>query len=131
MVTYYKNRQLQSGSTGVVVPTGTTADRPSNPLAGLLRLNTDVNLLEYFNGTTFQSLSTGGVTYTVDAFTGNGTTTTFTMSSQVSDATQIFVFVGSIYQEPTVAYTVNGTYTLTFTSAPPSGVPINVIHTNS
>ena len=53
------------------------------------------------------------------------------MTVAESSATQIMVFVGSIYQEPTTAYTVNGSVTLTFTSAPPNTVPINVIHTSS
>jgi hypothetical protein len=53
------------------------------------------------------------------------------MSVQVSDVEQIIVFVGSIYQQPTTTYTVNGGYDITFTSAPPNGVPINVIHTNN
>ena len=55
-----------------------------------------------------------------DDFTPNGTDTTFTLSKQVANANDIAVFVGNVRQEPTTAYTVNGT-TITFTSAPPSG----------
>ena len=129
---FVKNRQLQSGSSGVVLPSGSTAQRPDYPTFGLIRYNTDSGFVEYFNGTAFVSLATGGgVTYTVDAFTGTGSQTVFTMSVAVSDPTQIMVFVGSIYQQPTTTYTVNGGYDITFTSAPPAGVPINVIHTNS
>jgi hypothetical protein len=87
--------------------------------------------VEFFNGTEFVALSSGDVQYTVDNFVGNGVQTDFTMSVAESTATQIMVFVGSIYQEPTTAYTVNGSVTLTFTSAPPNTVPINVIHTSS
>jgi hypothetical protein len=79
--------------------------------------------VEFFNGTEFVALSSGGVDYTVDNFVGNGVQTDFTMSVAESTATQIMVFVGSIYQEPTTAYTVNGSVTLTFTSAPPNTVP--------
>ena len=129
---FVKNRQLQSGSSGVVLPTGSTAQRPDYPTFGLIRYNPDSGFVEYFNGTVFVSLATGGaVNYTVDSFTGTGSQTVFTMSAIVSDPTQIMVFVGSIYQQPTTTYTVNGGYDITFTSAPPSGVPINVIHTNS
>jgi len=132
MGNFLKNRKLLSGSTGVVLPTGSTAQRPDDPMFGLIRYNTDSNLVEYFNGTIFVSLSAGGgITYTVDSFTGDGSTTVFTMSEQESNAQYITVFVGSIYQQPTTTYTVNGGYDITFTSAPPSGVPINVIHTNS
>lgn len=129
---FVKNRQLQSGSSGVVLPTGSTATRPDAPTFGLIRFNTDSGYVEFFNGTIFQSLaSAGGVTYNVDNFTGDGSTTVFNMSVAVSDAEQIMVFVGSIYQIPNTNYTVNGTIDITFTSAPPSSMPINVIHTSS
>lgn len=129
---FVKNRQLQSGSSGVVLPSGDSTQRPQNPAFGLIRYNTDSSgFIEFFNGTQFVALSSGDVEYTVDNFVGNGVQTDFTMSVAESIATQIMVFVGSIYQEPTTAYTVNGSVTLSFTSAPPNTVPINVIHTSS
>ena len=129
---FVKNRQLQSGSTGVVLPTGSAANRPDNAAFGMIRYNTDSSLVEFFNGSIWSSLSTGGsITYTVDDFTGDGVETEFTMSVAESIATQLIVFVGSIYQDPASAYTVNGGYDITFTSAPPNTVPINVIHTTS
>lgn len=129
---YVKNRRLQSGSSGVVIPTGSTATRPESPVFGLIRFNTDTGLIEFFNGSIFQSLSTaGGVNYTVDTFTGDGSTTVFTMSESESTADEIMVFVGSLYQTPVTNYTVDGTVNITFTSAPPDGVPINVIHSTS
>jgi len=132
MGNWVKNRLLESGSTSVVIPSGSSATRPDAPIFGQFRYNTDTATLEYFNGTTFSSLaSVGGINYTVDSFTGDGSTTVFTMSIQESLATQLIVFVGSIYQPPTVAYTVNGGYDITFTSAPPSGEPISVIHSTS
>jgi hypothetical protein len=129
---FVKNRQLQSGSTGVVLPTGSSANRPDNAAFGMIRYNTDSGLVEFFNGSIWSSLGTGGsVTYTVDDFTGNGVQTVFTMSVAESTATQLIVFVGSIYQDPASSYTVNGGYDITFTSAPPNTVPINVIHTTN
>ena len=129
---FLKNRQLQSGSTGVVLPTGSSATRPENALFGMIRYNTDSGLIEFFNGTVWSSLSPGGsISYTVDDFTGNGTQTIFTMSVAESSAQNIIVFVGSIYQDPATSYTVNGGYDITFTSAPPNTVPINIIHTTS
>jgi hypothetical protein len=129
---YVKNRRLQSGSSGVVIPTGSTATRPDAPTFGLIRFNTDIGLIEFFNGTIFQSLSAaGGVNYTVDTFVGDGSTTVFTMSEVESSADEVMVFVGSLYQTPVTNYTVDGTVNITFTSAPPDGVPINVIHSTS
>jgi hypothetical protein len=128
---FVKNRQLQSGSTGVVLPTGSTAQRPDYPTFGLIRFNTDTGFCEFFNGTIFQNLGTGGsVSYDVITATGDGSTVSFTLDYEYSDPTQLIVFVGSIYQEPTVAYTVSS-FTLTFTSAPASGIPINIIQTQN
>jgi len=129
---FVKNRQLQSGSTGVVLPTGGAATRPENPAFGMIRYNTDSGYVEFFNGSIWSPLGTGGtIVYNVDDFTGNGSTTVFTMSAAVSSAEQIIVFVGSIYQDPATSYTVNGGYDITFTSAPPNTVPINIIHTTN
>lgn len=128
---YVKNRQLQSGSSGVVLPAGNSATRPLAPRFGLIRYNTDLAKIEFFNGTQYVALaSAGAIQYTVDHFTGDGSTYVFTMSIAESTTTQIMVFVGSIYQDPTTAYTLNGGYDITFTSAPPSGEPISVIHSS-
>jgi hypothetical protein len=128
---YLKNRRLQSGSTGVVIPTGSTAQRPDYPTFGLIRFNTDTGFCEFFNGTIFQNMGVGGtVSYDVITATGDGTTVSYTLDFEYSDPTQLIVFVGSIYQEPTVAYTVSS-FTLTFTSAPASGIPINIIQTQN
>jgi len=127
---FLKNRQIPAASTGTVIPSGSTAERPSHPNPGFTRYNTDTNVMEYWNGTAWKTFSTsGGIVYSVDNFTGDGTTTTFTMSVAVSSAVSIQVFVGGLYQTPTTSYTVNGTTALTFTSAPPLSAPVNVIHT--
>ena len=129
---FVKNRRLQSGSTGVVLPTGSSANRPDNAPFGMIRYNTDSGYCEYFNGSIWQNMGVGGnIAYTVDDFTGNGIQTVFTMSIAESVAQQIIVFVGSIYQIPVINYTVDGGYDITFTSPPPIGVPINVIHTTN
>lgn len=129
---FVKNRQLQSGSTAVQLPTGSSATRPDAPVFGMIRYNTDLAAVEFFNGTVFESLATsGGINYTVDSFTGTGAQTIFTMSIQVSNAEDIIVFVGSLYQIPVTNYTVDGSYDITFTSAPPDGVTINVIHSTN
>ena len=129
-----KNRRLRSGSSGVVLPTGTAAQRPISPNFGMMRYNTDSALIEFFNGSGWNTLSPGGtgITYTVDDFTGDGVTTTFTMSQAATAPQQILVFVGSIYQDPATSYTViDGGTKIDFVSAPPDTVPINVIHSNT
>ena len=112
--------------------------RPVAPVFGQFRYNTDTARLEYFNGIAFIPLAAqDGVLYTVDSFTGDGSTTVFTMSEQESQVDQIIVFIGSIYQNPSASqpggptYTLDGGFDITFTSAPPDGEPISVIHTTS
>ena len=132
MGTFLKNREIQSGSTGIRIPTGSAANRPDQPVFGQIRFNTDSGFCEFYNGSIWQNFGTGGtVSYTVDEFTGDGSTEVFVMSEAESDETQIIVFVGSIYQDPATAYTVDGGFNITFTSTPPIDIPINVIHTNS
>lgn len=132
MGTFLKNRELQSGSTGIRIPTGSAANRPDNPVFGMIRFNTDTGFCEFYNGTIWQNMGVGGViSYTVDNFTGDGSTTVFTMSVAESNEEQIIVFVGSIYQDPATAYTVDGGFDITFTSAPPNTSPISVIHSSN
>ena len=65
---------------------------------------------------------------TKDRFSGDNSTTGFTMSQAANTATDIQVFVDNIRQEPTIAYSVSGA-TLTFTEAPPTGTNnVYVIH---
>jgi hypothetical protein len=132
MPTFLKNRELQSGSTGIRIPTGSAANRPDSPVFGMIRYNTDSGLVEFYNGTIWQAMSAGGsISYTVDDFTGDGSTEIFVMSIAESNEEQIIVFVGSIYQDPLTAYTVDGGFNIEFTSAPPNTVPINVIHSTN
>ena len=69
----------------------------------------------------FQSLSSS-------RFSGNGSTTAFTLSFTPAGVNDIEVFVENVRQDPHSAYTLSGT-TLTFSAAPPSGTNnIYVIH---
>jgi hypothetical protein len=129
---FVKNRKLGSGTAGVVLPTGGSATRPTDPMFGLIRYNTDFASVEYFNGIQFVTVGdANSISYTVDSFTGDGSTTVFTMSVSQSAATQIIVFVGSVYQSPVSSYTVDGGFDLTFLFAPPNGEPISVIHSTN
>ncbi len=65
-------------------------------------------------------------TRTKQDFTANGSTTAFTLSSAVASPNDIEVFVGNVRQEPTDAYTVNGT-TLTMSEAPETGLNFYVV----
>lgn len=122
-----KNPQPEGSN--IVLPTGGTASRPVTPTAGSFRYNVDLGRLEYFDGSVFNQVSdTGEVSIVVDSFTGDDSTVTFSLSVTVTGVNQVLVFVGSIYQQPST-YTITGLGNdITFSEAPPSGSPINVIH---
>ena len=123
-----KNRSIEGQS--VKLPVGTAAERPATPEAGMTRFNTTNASLEFYDGTSWNTLTISGlVDVVVDTFTGDGSTTVFgSMTNRVTDATDALVFVGGVYQTPTNDYTTDGSYDITFTSAVPNNVEINVIH---
>ena len=69
-----------------------------------------------------KKISDGNVT--VDAFSGNNSTTAFTLTLDPGDENNTRVFIDGVYQSKS-NYSVSGT-TLTFSTAPPSGTAIEV-----
>jgi len=59
------------------------------------------------------------VAFLTDTFSGNGSTTAFTMTVAPANTSSILVAVTGVVQDPST-YSVSGT-TLTFSAAPPSG----------
>lgn len=134
---FVKNRQLEQGATSVEIPQVSTANRPAGQ-NGQIIFNTTTSTYQVYNGSAWYNISEASrqKTITIDRFQGDGTTTTFgngagssiddstsaTFSVGVSDATDIMVFVGGVYQVPTTNYSIAGsgtTATITFGSAPP------------
>ena len=64
--------------------------------------------------------TTQSFTPAVDFFSGNGSTTAFTLSRPVASVAQVQVTIDNVAQNPSSAFTVSAN-TLTFTSAPLSG----------
>jgi hypothetical protein len=64
--------------------------------------------------------TTQAFTPAVDFFSGNASTTAFTLSRPVASVAQVQAVISNVPQDPGSAYTVSGN-TITFTSAPPSG----------
>lgn len=58
-------------------------------------------------------------TFLTDTFSGNGSSTAFTMSIAPASTTSVLVVVTGVVQDPST-YTISGT-TLTFSAAPPTG----------
>ena len=59
------------------------------------------------------------IAFVSDQFSGNGSTTVFTMSVAPANTASVLVIVSGVVQDPTT-YSVSGT-TLTFSAAPPTG----------
>lgn len=114
--------------TGVVMPIGTTSQRPSLAANGTFRYNTDTSRFElYQNGAWINPTSRGKVAIVKDTFTGTGSQTAFTLSQVPADANAIQVYVGNVHQNPGVSYTIS-TSTLNFAVAPPNTQTIEVYH---
>ena len=64
--------------------------------------------------------TTQAFTPAVDYFSGNASTTAFTLSRPVASVAQVQAVVNNVAQNPSSAFTVSGN-TVTFTSAPSSG----------
>ena len=107
----------------LLIPSGTTAERPATPQAGMIRFNTSLAKFEFFNGTDFVNV-TGGVggaaTITVDTFTildedSSGTPRdSYSPLSLTPAADQnVLVFLGGVYQPPS-AYNINTDSTATY-----------------
>jgi fibronectin-binding autotransporter adhesin len=85
--------------------------------------NVLTNNLLYANGTPWP-LYSGTGTFVTRTYTGDGTTTTFTVTSGTTSSS-VIVTESGVLQTPTTDYSISGT-TLTFTTAPPSGVSIQI-----
>jgi len=73
---------LSSNNNAMILPSGTTAQRPS-PTAGMIRYNSDTPTLETYVGGTWQPLATGGSGNTITL----GTSASVTNPSRSSDVT--------------------------------------------
>jgi len=71
----------------------------------------------------YRTIGTGNSV--VDQFTGNGSTTAFTVTTAPADEKNLMVYIDGVYQQKT-DYTVSGT-TLTFDTAPASGATIETV----
>ena len=115
-----KNFAINDQALTLGIPTTSTALRPAGQNGQMIYNTTTGTLQVYDNGWANISTSlSAGATITKDAFTGDGSTGSFTMTISVTNPQDILVFIGGVYQIPTTSYSVSGT-TLTFGSPPPS-----------
>jgi len=121
---FIKNAGPKTASHSFAIPIGSSSIGPDSPITGQTRWNTTTTRFEYYNGSAWAATAhEGTVNIIKDSFSGNTVQTQFTMSKSYSSGSEanVLVFVGQVYQNPGVAYTFNGTTTVTFTSAPATG----------
>ena len=114
-----------SNTDAILVPKGTTAQRPTAE-AGQFRYNTTTSQFEGYTsewGALAGSGGSGGSSssFVRDEFTGDGSTTAFTLSKSISanNEDRLIIFNEGVFQRQD-AYTLSGT-TLTFDTAPANG----------
>ena len=117
-------------TSGLIVPVGTTAQRPTGQ-AGMLRFSSTNSKLEIYNGGSWENVGSGvtGSSTTRDTFNGDNSTTAFTLSASAT-TDSVFVSINGTVQLGSDGYSVSGT-TLTFTEAPVSGDKIQVQNISS
>ena len=120
------------GSSGLVLPQGDTASRPSAQ-TGIIRYNTETSRYEVSqDGSTWTSLrteQTAGL-ITKDVWVGDGTTTTYYLSTTPTNANNIIVYVDGVMQEPGFCYTLTGNV-LAFDGSGPGDSTTEAPHANA
>ena len=85
-------------TTALKLPVGTTAQRPS-AATGQMRWNTSDGALEVYNGSAWTAVGTGSSNKILDTFTGDGSTTAFTLTVTPANEDALIVFIDGVYQE--------------------------------
>ena len=115
------NSVTVTGTTAVKMSAGTTAQRPTG-VAGHFRYNTTEGKFEGYS-TEWGEIGGGAADLKLNSFTGNGSTTAYTLSSSpVEDNT--LVYIDGVYQNKTGYAIVDNV--LTFSAAPPNTSAIEI-----
>ncbi len=119
------------GNTGITVPRGNTANRNPSPNQGEIRYNTDLNVMEIYNGSAWGSMGPFPFAFT-EYFIGDGTTYEFLLSNSVANANDIIVTNNGVQMRANKDFRIFDDNVLSFTeedstqSPPIDGAEINV-----
>lgn len=111
-----------------ITATGTVDTTVPTPTAGyMLGWNATGTGMTSINPATYYQAA-GSYNFTVQEFTGNGSTSAFTLSMSTGTLSNVEVFLNGVRQRPTSDYYLSGTNntTLNFVAAPPSAAVILV-----
>jgi len=114
-----------SGTGSLIIPSGNTAQRPGTGVTGMIRINTQLNQIEGYDGSNWVAGS--GTAITNQTLNGDGSTVTFVLDSSTTTAAAL-VMLNGVTQVPTQAYNMSPSPSanLVFTEAPASGDVIDI-----
>lgn len=102
------NVDLSSKTDSIIVPAGTTAQRPETPVLGMLRYNTTLAYFETYTAAGWSSIATPPSVTSVTPITYNGESgTSFTINGSFFDSGATVKFItaqGTEYSAGTVSY---------------------------
>lgn len=101
--------------TGLIMPVGDTSERPANAVAGTTRFNTDSDRLEVYDGSEWDTISSG---ITNQIIVADGTNTTYALD-RASTAAAALVSINGIVQIPGISYSYTITGNLLAFADPP------------
>ena len=121
---------LGANTDAVHMPTGNTSQRPGSPAAGYFRYNSETAKFEGYTSE-WGSIAGGGSGTNMDTniFAGDGSDTTFTLSTAPDTEQNLMVFIDGVFQAHN-SYSISGT-TLTFSTAPANGRVITAYHSTT
>jgi hypothetical protein len=108
-------------TSALVLPVGDDTTQPTSPVQGMIRFSTETDSIEYYNGTSWVTLSNA---ITNQQLYGDGTTTTFPLDFPATEISLIVNINGTI-QIPGTAYNVVG-QDIVFVEAPHIGDVVDI-----
>ena len=115
---------IGSSTDAVHMPVGTTGQRPTGA-AGYFRYNSTLSQFEGYTDGWGAIGGGGGSNLVSNTMTGDGSTTTISLTNNPQDENNTQVYIDGVYQNKDT-YSVSGT-TLTFSTAPPLGTAVEVM----
>lgn len=129
---YIKNTQVETGSYAVRMPHSVSSIGPSSPVNGMIKYDDTTNNLQFYKNAAWNNVpKVGSVEIVKDTYVAVSPSITYgpmSYSYASGKETSVLIFIGNVFQNPGVAYTFDGSNNVTFTSVPPDGQSIVILH---
>ena len=117
-ISWVPNASFQiNGTDSLLLPVGNVLQRPATATAGMIRYNSLLNNIEWFDGNVWTVPITSFSVATSNIQYGDGSSTRFTLPVGNATTAGTMVSINGIVQEPINSYTVTDSY-VDFTEAP-------------